>query len=1206
MTPSSGLLLNESLSAQSGSDIRFRLCCPGVADATLSLLSTTRISAMLGALWAWQSDSATWNTILSAAWLHQVDCREWLVYTLLRLKEPVRQRAIMSLFPSTDPTNADACIMIQAYESVLMEQTFSRDADSNQHGMTLDDTDGVYALLMPSFEPAQHHFFMRMCELARQPWWEAAVHKALLSSSAWVQDVALDAVSRLRIDNAAVLKSGACALTSPNTSIAMKLGAACALGRIQISPSSVASLVMCVAESGVHQELRKQCMLSLLCVSSRLRSTYESVINLDTESHAAVSINLLAVAAVRFACDVDKGVSCIAGFICEHHKSLLLAFIHGTQIPHEFSQRWLNSGDCACASASAASTISSFQGDEAVLGALLHLLRRGDKVASISAASALSVIADPSIRVVRECTQAFLNQHGNCENHWSAARKVLAKTLCDLVTRAICPAAVLSMCNVVINGLEKVLGIKDRDAEMHQVAMTSSLTDLLRVVSLESQDTSRRYVIVDSESEIRQNDSSRTFILRSDIAEAKRLAILVIGYHVSAHGWVDGLLVLSDDYNASDDASRIYVEAFKVITAIAMCDAHDLQQDALAAILPFLKLKCVPGEATNVILWILQRLNQELENLHDFMNSAPPEARVLQQRKADKSDEMDLALKDMFLPADMRLQSVLVSQWQSTGQGAWMQLMMRCKLVIGALRCDFLGTEGYCVSELVDMCTNCLQALCRCLDLYDLPVIRTHLVDIVFDYWTAVNNCKLYSKCSSLWAVAILSTSNSLSFGILAPPEVPRFASLIDERIVDAVKTHLFSACVSIREKKCKINVFETFADLKNELWRMTVHLAANDSSILHRAQWQRAAVAIACESGSLEWIAEARGLLLSGLMDPTKVVRQASADLLSAFADQRVELLKLLRPYMLSKSPDCRLRGIEASLVLFLSPADAIDSNLTKDGNTYLALLSSMLDDDNIAVRCAVIDAISQVDSQGVHFRKLVQLLDDPAAQIRLASARVVVKKKIRDVGVASVILGAIVSDKARTMNHQMAELQAIDAISQVGANSPDEWAALLGCIGIASSDANESMSLMASASLAKGTGLVIRSAHAAMDIIPLLTDSNACGPAVQLLGTFSERFCCLPTTFRAPIPRITNSASNLSSYSSNVLRSIPHLDGSIRALPAACCRSVFEAILRLKNIDLPTQPCEPVVLWWFLRVHGLVPCSDTDFGSTMQWISE
>jgi hypothetical protein len=192
--------------------------------------------------------------------------------------------------------------------------------------------------------------------------------------------------------------------------------------------------------------------------------------------------------------------------------------------------------------------------------------------------------------------------------------------------------------------------------------------------------------------------------------------------------------------------------------------------------------------------------------------------------------------------------------------------------------------------------------------------------------------------------------------------------------------------------------------------------------------------------------------LLLSGLMDPTKVVRQASADLLSALVDQRVELLQLLLPYMLSKSPDCRLRGIEASLVLFLSPANAIDSFLPEDGNTYLALLSSMLDDENIAVRCSVIDAISQVDSQGVHFRKLVQLPDDPAAQIRLASARVVVKKKIREVGVASVILGAIVSDKARTTNHQMAELQAIDAISQVGANSPDEWAALLGCIGIAS----------------------------------------------------------------------------------------------------------------------------------------------------------
>jgi len=130
--------------------------------------------------------------------------------------------------------------------------------------------------------------------------------------------------------------------------------------------------------------------------------------------------------------------------------------------------------------------------------------------------------------------------------------------------------------------------------------------------------------------------------------------------------------------------------------------------------------------------------------------------------------------------------------------------------------------------------------------------------------------------------------------------------------------------------------------------------------------------------------------------MDPTKVVRQTSADLLSSFVDQRVELLHLLQPYMVSKSPDCRLRGIEASLVLFLSPANAIDSILPEDRNTYLALLSSMLDDENIAVRCAVIDAISQETPKVFISEKLYNCWTDPAAQIRLASARVVVKKKL------------------------------------------------------------------------------------------------------------------------------------------------------------------------------------------------------------------
>lgn len=1126
------------------------------------------------------------------------------MFTLLQLKEAFRQRAIMSLLSSTDPTNADACILIHAYASILTEQAFSSENVTN-HAVSTSGVgaDDMHAQLAPAFEPALHHFYMRICELARNPWWEMAVHKAALSVSSWVQDVALDVVIRLRIENFAVLKAAACALTSPSTSLTMKLGAACTLGRIEISPSAVASLVTCAAESGVHQELRKQCMLSLLCISSRLRSEF---VDGGTESHAAISSNLLVVAAVRFACDMDKDVSCIARCICERHRSQLLAFIHGTQSPHEFSQRWLVSGDCACSSASAASTIPSFQGDEAFVGALLHLLKRGDKVASISAASALAIIADPSIRVVQECTQAFLNQHGNGDIHWNAARTVLAKTLCDLVTRGVCPAAIYSMCDVVVNGLEKVLGIKDREAEIHQVAMTSSLTHLLHVVSLESQDKSRRYVIVDTESEILHDDTSRTFILRSDIAEAKRLAILVIGHHVSAHGWVDGLLGLSTAPNAFQNTEQLCDDALKAITAIAMSDAHNLQLDALASVIPFLKLRNVPPAATNVIVWILDRLAQEAEALHNFMNSVPSNAAAVQQTSVDAHDGMDLALKDMFLPADMRQQSVLVSSWQSAGKNAWLQLAMRCKLVLQALRCDFLGNDTSCIRSTVDMCAKSLQMLSRCLDLYDLPVKRSQLVDVVLQYWTAINNCKFNSSCASNWAIAILSTSNSLSFGVLSMPEMPRYAPLIDERIVDAVKNHLFLACASIRERNNHVSVFDTFSDLKHELWRMIIHLAANDVSILHRAQWQRAAVAIACESDSSEWIAEARGLLLSGLMDPAKVVRQASAELFGAFVDRRAELLHSLRPYMLSRSPDCRLRGIEASLVLFASPAGGMDTISLKDREAYVEFLSSMLDDENIAVRCAVIDAISQVDSQGVYFRQIVQLLDDPAVDVRLASARVVVGKKMRDVGVASVILGAIVSGKSRSINQRVAELHAIDAISQVGANSPLEWANLLGCIGIASTDSNESLSLMACSSLAKGAGLLIRSAHAAMDIIPLLNDRTACGPAVQVLASFSERFCSFPTVFRTPIPRIIAASSTLSPDVACAPVCIPHLDASVRALPAACCRSISEAVFKLKQFDALLQSCEPLIFWWFCRVHGLIPFSEADFQIEMEWMNE
>ena len=320
---------------------------------------------------------------------------------------------------------------------------------------------------------------------------------------------------------------------------------------------------------------------------------------------------------------------------------------------------------------------------------------------------------------------------------------------------------------------------------------------------------------------------------------------------------------------------------------------------------------------------------------------------------------------------------------------------------------------------------------------------------------------------------------------------------------------------------------------------------------------------------------------------------------------DERVELLHSLQPYLSSHSSDCRLRAIEASLVLFPSHSDCTKSIQPKDRELYVNLLSSMLEDDNTAVRCAVIDAIAQLDSEGIHLRKILKFLDDPTAEIRLASARFVVGKKLRDVGVASVILGAIAYGKSRSTNVRMAELHAVDAISQVGANNPEEWASLLGCIGIASSDSSESMSLMASTSLAKGTGLVIRSAHAAMDIIPLLNSDTACAPSVQLLGSFCERFCCFPPAFSTPVPRVTVISSSLHSYSSTS-RHIAHLDLSIRPLPAACCRGISEAVFRLKPSDSTSSAYEPLVLWWFCRVQGLVPCADTDFQVAMQFMIE
>jgi hypothetical protein len=424
--------------------------------------------------------------------------------------------------------------------------------------------------------------------------------------------------------------------------------------------------------------------------------------------------------------------------------------------------------------------------------------------------------------------------------------------------------------------------------------------------------------------------------------------------------------------------------------------------------------------------------------------------------------------------------------------------------------------------------------------------------------------------------------------------------------VVDSVKTYLFCACASIHAKNHKSNVFDTFANCKPEIWQMIVHLAANDGSVLHRAQWQRAAVTIAHESKNMEWISEARSLLLSGLMDPTKVVRQTSAELLGAFVNERAELLRSLHPFLSSKSPDCRLRAVEASLVLFLSPSEGFRDILPQDLETYLALLAGMLDDENIAVRCAVIDAITQSDSQGVHFRKMMQMMDDPAPEIRLASARAIVCRKMRDVGVASVILGAISSGQSRSTNVRIAELQAIDAISQVGANNPDEWAALLRCIGIAFSDSCENMSIMASTSLAKGTGLIIRSANAAMDIIPLLNDAIACGPTAQLLGSFCQRFCCLRPAYCTPVSRVVDVAAASPWSLAVVSACISHLDANIRALPAACCRGISEVVGRLRITDSHAPSYEALILWWFCRVQGLLPCSDAEFLCDLQWLNE
>jgi HEAT repeat protein len=1072
-------------------------------------------------------------------------------------------------------------------------------------GSVAPASDDVQAILAPSLESAQHDFLMRIRELIKAPWWIAAALKGSTSASKWIRNVVLDCVFLLQIDSAAIIKALSHLLDSsqPSTSIAAKIGAACTLGRIGVSASSVVALFKCLCSSGVHDELRKQCMLSLLYISNGLLSDNGEAVGFAVES-SGVALNLLLVAAVRFSSDVNRDVSAIARTICQDHVSLLVAFINETQHPHYLAENWLVSGDCACASASAASTILSLQGNESVTEALLHLLRRGDKVASISAASALSTVADPSMRVVQACTEAFLNQHGGGDKHWSAARKVLAKTLCDLVSRGVCPSAIYSMCDVVVNGLEKVLGVSNREEQLREVVMTSTLTDVLRVVSLASQDKSRRYEIVNSESEIRKNDECVTFILRRDVVEAQRLAMHVVGSHAAAHGWTEGLLGIITAGDELQNTIQMYDAALVSLSATAMSDNHDLQPDALATVLTFLKLKAVPAAADAVISWMLERLTRETEVLHDFMNSVPAEARFDRLKKVDKQDFMDFTIKDMFLPPDMQMQSVLVSKWQCDGQGAWLQLLGRCKLVLAALRSDFLGRYAKCLATVFEMCAFALQKLSNCLDMYELPIKRIALVDAVLGYWAAVNSCRFFSECSSCWAVAILSTSTSLTFGTVSPPFIPRFPSLIDERVVDSVKTHLFLVCASVREmrgeKSVESNAFGTFANLKDEFWRITVHLAANDASTLHRAQWLRAAVAIALESGSSDWAAEARGLLLSGLMDPTKAVRQVSAELFSSFKDHRAELVRLLHPYMVSESPDCRLRGIEASLVLYSNPARNADEVRANDIEAYVALLAGMLDDDDVSVRCAVVDALAHVDVQGIHFRKILSMLEDPTVEVRLAAARVVVGRKLKDVGVASVILEAIASRKSRTVNIHLAQLQAVDAISQVGANNPEEWASLLRCIGIALSDSSEDMSTMAFAALAKGAGLNVRSAHAAMDVIPLLNDSVACGPAVQLLGSFCERFCSLPPERCTPSAPATL-ASHVPSANDIMSRCILHLDARIRPLPAACCRGFSDAAVASK-----AKQHEALMLWWFCRLQGLVPFSDVDCLNSLQWIDE
>jgi hypothetical protein len=72
------------------------------------------------------------------------------------------------------------------------------------------------------------------------------------------------------------------------------------------------------------------------------------------------------------------------------------------------------------------------------------------------------------------------------------------------------------------------------------------------------------------------------------------------------------------------------------------------------------------------------------------------------------------------------------------------------------------------------------------------------------------------------------------------------------------------------------------------------------------------------------------------------------------------------------------------------------------------------------------------------------------------------------------------------------------------------------------------------------------------------------------------------------------------------NNSRSVPHLDANIRALPAACCRGISEAVARLGTKELPAPAYESLVLWWFCRVHGLIPCSDADFQNALRWAAE